>query len=67
VADRILLYLNATPELKQAIDAHRETIMSETLCVEMHFAQSLVTSKVQIEEFDDERVTIAMVKASAVF
>lgn len=67
VADRILLYLNATPELKQAIEAHRETIMSETLCVEMHFAQSLVTSKMQIEEFDGERVTIAMVKASAVY
>jgi isoleucyl-tRNA synthetase len=65
VSDRILLYLNATPELKQAIEIHRETIMSETLCLEMHFAQSLVTSKMQIEEFDGERVTIAMVKAAA--
>ncbi|PKN94989.1 MAG: isoleucine--tRNA ligase [Chloroflexi bacterium HGW-Chloroflexi-6] len=65
VADRILLYLSATPELKQAIETHRETIMTETLCIELRFAHSLVTSKVQIEEFDGERVTIAMVKASA--
>jgi isoleucyl-tRNA synthetase len=63
VSDRILLYLHATPELKQAIETHRETIMAETLCVELHFAPSLVTSKMQIEEFDGERVTIAMVKA----
>jgi isoleucyl-tRNA synthetase len=65
VADRILLYLTATPELKEAIEAHRETIMTETLCVELHFAHSLVTSKMQVEEFDGERVTIAMVKAGA--
>ncbi|MFO7583342.1 MAG: isoleucine--tRNA ligase [Anaerolineales bacterium] len=64
VSDRILLYLTATPELKKAIEIHRETIMAETLCVELHFAQSLVTSKMQIEEFDGERVTIAMVKAT---
>jgi isoleucyl-tRNA synthetase len=63
VSDRILLYLTATPELKAAIETHRETIMAETLCIELHFAQSLVTSKMQIEEFDGERVTIAMVKA----
>ncbi len=63
VSDRILLYLHATPALKQAIEIHRETIMAETLCVELHFAPSLVTSKMQVEEFDGERVTIAMVKA----
>ncbi len=68
VADRIILYLSAaTPELKLALEAHRETIMAETLCLELHFAHSLVTSKVQIEEFDGERVTIAMVKATAQF
>lgn len=65
VADRILLYLSATPELQQAIEAHRETIMSETLCLELHFAQSLVTSNIQVEEFDGEKVTIALVKAGA--
>lgn len=68
VADRIILYLSAaTPELKLALEGHRETIMAETLCLELHFAHSLVTSKVQIEEFDGERVTIAMVKATAQF
>lgn len=64
VADRIKLYLSATPELQKAIEIHQDTIMSETLCLELNFGQSPATSKVQVEEFDGEKVTISLVKAA---
>ena len=64
VADRIKLYLSATPKLQKAIEIHQDTIMSETLCLELNFGQSPATSKVQVEEFDGEKVTISLVKAA---
>jgi isoleucyl-tRNA synthetase len=63
VADRILLFLSATPDLQKAIGVHKDTIMAETLCLELNFASSPMTSKIQLEEFDGEKVTIALVKA----
>lgn len=64
VADRIRLYLHASPNLQAAIEEHRETIMGETLALELHFTPSPYTSKVTMEEFDGEKVMIALVKTA---
>ena len=65
VADRIMLFLAASPELQKSIEIYQEIIMAETLCLELRFVQSPMTAKVQVDEFDGEKVTIALVKAGA--
>ena len=67
VADRIRLYLSASPGLQTALELHRETIMGETLALELHFTPSPYTSKVTVEEFDGEKVMIALVKTGPKF
>jgi isoleucyl-tRNA synthetase len=66
IADRIRLYVHPTPRLKEAIAAHREYIMGETLAVELVFAETLVEPdppKVLESEFDGERVTVGILRA----
>jgi isoleucyl-tRNA synthetase len=66
IADRIWLYVEATPRLAEAIRAHQEYIMGETLAVEFAMVETfrvLETLKVSEAEFDGEKVTIGIVKA----
>ncbi len=67
VADRIRLYLEATPGLKAAIEQHKEYITGETLTLELFFMQSPHTARVTVEEYDGEKVTVALVKTSVMY
>jgi isoleucyl-tRNA synthetase len=63
IADRIRLFLNATPELSRAIEEQRAYIMAETLAVELlqgpdQPAKGSFTSV----EFEGERVTLGILK-----
>jgi isoleucyl-tRNA synthetase len=65
IADRIRLYVQATPELAGAIHAHREYIMGETLAVALENFETFKTSeasKFLETTFDGEKVTIGIIK-----
>ena len=62
VSDRIKLSVTASPNLKSAIEAHRDYIANETLTVELIFkkpSSGFVTSE---DEFDGEKTTFGFVK-----
>lgn len=63
VSDRIRVYLEATPLLKNAIQKHTDYITNETLTVELNFAGAPADAKVIQDSFDGETVTIALQKA----
>jgi len=63
VADRIKVYLEATPLLKEAILRHNEYITGETLTVELSFSGPPENSKIITDTFDGETVTIALLRA----
>jgi isoleucyl-tRNA synthetase len=65
VADRIRLFLDASPGLKTALEEHMEYVKAETLALEMFFIPSPHTARVKLEQFDGERVLIALVKTAA--
>jgi isoleucyl-tRNA synthetase len=67
VADRIRLYLDATPGIREAIERHREYITGETLTLELFFMPAPHTAKVSVEEFDGERVIVALVRTGVMF
>jgi isoleucyl-tRNA synthetase len=62
VADRIRVYLEASPLLKNAILKHHEYITGETLAVELSFGAKPEAAKVISDSFDGETVTIALLK-----
>ena len=62
VADRIHVYVTATPGLKEAIEANRDYITAETLTVELNFTEPVPGSAIVTDEFDGEKVTIGLVK-----
>ncbi|MCX6082812.1 MAG: isoleucine--tRNA ligase [Chloroflexi bacterium] len=62
VADRIRIYLDASPLLKDAILKHNEYITGETLTVELSFASAPVNAKLITDTFDGETVTIGLLK-----
>jgi isoleucyl-tRNA synthetase len=62
VADRIKVNVVATPGLKEAIEAHREYIMAETLTVDLSFSELVSSSVTASDEFDGEKVTVGLVK-----
>jgi isoleucyl-tRNA synthetase len=64
VADRIQLYASATPELAAAIQAHRATIMGETLARELFEGSPPQGAFQATAEFDGESVTFGVLKAS---
>jgi isoleucyl-tRNA synthetase len=64
IADRIRLYVEATPRLAEAIAAHQEYITGETLAVGYSVGQSPVGSVISQVEFDGEKVIIGILKAS---
>jgi len=63
VADRIRVYLEASPLLKDAILKYHEYITTETLTVELSFAGPPAQAKVISDAFEGETVTIALLKA----
>jgi isoleucyl-tRNA synthetase len=63
VANRIRVNVTATPGLKEAIQANRDYVTAETLTVELSFSDPIPGSAIVTDEFDGEKVTIALVKA----
>jgi isoleucyl-tRNA synthetase len=65
IADRIKLWVQATPRLAEAITTHQEYIKGETLAVELASVQSFNISqalKVLEVDFDGEKVTFGIIK-----
>jgi isoleucyl-tRNA synthetase len=62
VADRIRLFLEASPMLKDALQRHQEYITNETLTVALTFAAAPDDAKVISEAFDGETVVIGLLK-----
>ena len=63
VADRIKVYLEASPALKEAIQRHSDYITTETLTVQLNFAAPPGIAQVLTDTFDGESVTIGLLKA----
>ena len=63
VADRIHLYVKASPVLKKAIQHHKDYITAETLALELSFAAAPKGAASTQDEFDGEKVTVALLKA----
>ena len=59
LSDRIRLSVSASPRLGQAIEAHREYILGETLTVEMDDHPS---GAAEVMSFDGEEATVALEK-----
>jgi isoleucyl-tRNA synthetase len=62
VADRIVLYVSATPELRAAIEANLEYVTTETLTRQLHFDRPPENSPTAADEFDGEQVSLGLVK-----
>ena len=62
VVDRIELYIEATPGLKSAIEAHKDYITAETLTSKLSFATPPENASVVEDEFDGEKVKVGVVK-----
>ena len=63
VADRIRVYVSATPALKQAIQANQDYVTAETLTVDLRFEPPASDSIKSTDEFDGEKVTVGLIKA----
>jgi isoleucyl-tRNA synthetase len=63
VADRIRVFVTATPGLKDAIEANRDYVTAETLTVELSFSTPGTASTSVTDEFDGEKVTLGLIKA----
>jgi isoleucyl-tRNA synthetase len=64
IADRIQLYLSATPDLVEAIQAHREYILGETLTIELHLSEPPAESASTEAWFDGQWLKIGITKVS---
>jgi isoleucyl-tRNA synthetase len=62
VADRIVLYVSATPGLRAAIEANLEYVTTETLTRQLHFDRPPENSPTAADEFDGEQVSLGLVK-----
>jgi isoleucyl-tRNA synthetase len=60
IADRIRLFVTASPGLAAAIAEHREYLMGETLAVELHSSEPPDGATSAQAEFDGERVTFGV-------
>lgn len=63
IADRIVLYYNATPGLAGAVKAFSDYIQTETLTVEMNVGAAPSGASLFEDEFDGEKVSIGLKKA----
>jgi isoleucyl-tRNA synthetase len=62
IADRIRLYITASPGLKEAIQSQMDYICAETLSREVQFEPAPEGSAVMSDQFDHETVTIGLQK-----
>jgi isoleucyl-tRNA synthetase len=62
VADRIELFVEASPGLRSAIEAHRDYITTETLTSNLTFADPPPDASSVEDQFDGEKVTVGLVK-----
>jgi isoleucyl-tRNA synthetase len=62
MTDRIQVYYAASPRLAAAIETHRETIMEETLVVELQAAEPAENTFVGETTFDDQALRVGLVK-----
>ena len=60
VADRILLFVEASPRLRSAIEAHRDYITTETLTSNLVFGGPPEDASVTQDGFDGENVTVGL-------
>ncbi|MBK8420244.1 isoleucine--tRNA ligase [Candidatus Villigracilis saccharophilus] len=63
VADRIEMFVETTPGLRSAIEAHQEYITSETLTSNLSFTTPPEDSSVVEDEFEAEKVKVGIKKA----
>jgi isoleucyl-tRNA synthetase len=62
IADRIHLYAQASVQLAQALEVHREYIMGETLSLKFEQAAAPAGSSIAEFEFDGERVKVGLIR-----
>jgi isoleucyl-tRNA synthetase len=62
VADRIELYVDASPGLKSAIEAHRDYITAETLTSNLTFESPPQGAPMVEDRFEGEAVTVGLIK-----
>ncbi|HEX5836208.1 MAG TPA: isoleucine--tRNA ligase [Anaerolineales bacterium] len=60
VADRIELFVDASPGLRSAIEAHREYITTETLAASLEFTTPPGDATLAEDGFDGEKVTVGL-------
>jgi len=63
VADRIRLYVTATPALKSAIEAHQDYVTAETLTVDLQFAPAPEGASAAQDDFEGEKVTLGLMRS----
>jgi isoleucyl-tRNA synthetase len=63
IADRIHLYIQASPGLADAVQSHREYIMGETLSVRLSSSRPLDETNTAVFEFDGEKASVSISKA----
>jgi isoleucyl-tRNA synthetase len=63
IADRIHLYLQASPGLAEAVTAHRDYIMGETLSIKLSSARPPDGASRADLEFDGEKAAVGILKA----
>jgi isoleucyl-tRNA synthetase len=63
VADRIELYVSATPGLREVIEANRDYVTTETLTLQVHYSKPPESSPSVEDEFDGEKVLLGLVKS----
>ena len=62
VADRINLFVEASANLRSAIEAHQEYVTSETLALKLEFNAPPPMVSVIEDDFEGEKVKIGLVK-----
>jgi isoleucyl-tRNA synthetase len=62
VADRIEQFVEASPGLRSALEAHRDYITTETLTSNLTFGSAPEGASVVEDGFDGEKVTVGLVK-----
>jgi isoleucyl-tRNA synthetase len=64
ISDRVRVYYEATPGLTEAVKDFRDYIQGETLAVELVEGEGPKAGAQMNDEFDGEKVTVGVVKAS---
>jgi isoleucyl-tRNA synthetase len=62
IADRIRLYVTATPDLIAALQAHREYVMGETLAIELNESEPPTEAATGEAWFDGQWVKFGIIK-----